>query len=132
MIPTIIINYERINEIDNELNISLYEENINFSNLISPLKPIALYYPEYNYINEKLSIKLVEYKAKLLNQINLAKNHGIYGFAIKYKYILNKANCYDETILIFLKLNMMHFLLNWENDNIKILNIFLVNEYKKK
>ena len=128
MIPTIIINYERIIEIDNELNISLYEENINFSNLISPLKPIALYYPEYNYINEKLSIKLVEYKAKLLNQINLAKNHGIYGFAIKYKYILNKANGYDETILIFLKLNMMHFLLNWENDNIKI----LINEYKKK
>ena len=93
------------------------------------MKPIALYYPEYNYIvDEKLSIKLVEYKAKLLNQINLAKNHGIYGFALKYKYILNKANGYDETILIFLKLNMMHFLLNWENDNIKI----LINEYKKK
>lgn len=92
------------------------------------MKPIALYYPENNYINENLSIKLVENKAKLLNQINLAKNHGIYGFAIKYKYILNKANDYDETILMFLKLKMIHFLLNWENDNIKL----LINEYKKK
>ena len=92
------------------------------------MKPIAFYYPEYNYINENLIIKFVEKKAKLINQINLAKNHGIYGFAIKYKYILVKKNDYDETILIFLKLKMIHFLLNWENDNIKI----LINEYKKK
>ena len=52
------INYKNksIVDIDNELNISQYENDINFTNQTSHLKPIALYYPDYNYINENLSI----------------------------------------------------------------------------
>ena len=92
------------------------------------MKPISYYYPEYNYINDNLSNKFVKNEAKILNQIILAKDHGIYGFAINYKYILNEKNIYDETMNIFLKLQMIHFLLNWENGNIKI----LINEFKKR
>ena len=79
-------------------------------------------------INDNLSNKFVKNEAKILNQIILAKDHGIYGFAINYKYILNEKNIYDETMNIFLKLQMIHFLLNWENGNIKI----LINEFKKR
>jgi len=127
------INYKNksIVDIDNELNISQFENDINFTNQTSHLKPIALYYPDYNYINENLSInKLIENKIshKINNQIKLAQKHGIYGFAIFYQYYLNEINYYDETLIIFLKLKMMNFLLIWDNNNIQS----LINKFKNK
>ena len=92
------------------------------------MKPIAIYYPEYNYINKDLFNKFIDNKNEILNQINLAKNHGIYGFAINYEFVWNETNNIDETLRIILELKMIHFLLNWENDNIKI----LINECKKR
>jgi hypothetical protein len=110
-------------EIDNEFNFSLYNNNINFSDFNSTkLKPIAIYYPKYNYINENLSFNHInnEYmKNKILNQIRLAKNHGIFGFGINYIFYSNENNIYDKVVNIFLNLKLFHFLLILENSKIK-------------
>ena len=88
------------------------------------MKPIAIYYPEFNYINENIinnDINFIDRKNTteiILNKIRLAKNHGIYGFAINYIYEMNTTNNYDEIINIFLTIKQFHFLLNWNNSNL--------------
>ena len=86
------------------------------------MKPIAIYYPEYNYINENLlfnnSIHIENTRHTILNQIELAKKHGLYGFAINYVFLNETTNIYDETINIFLDIKQFHFLLKWENSNL--------------
>ena len=117
--------HETIIEIDNEYNYSLYENNTDFSFFRnSKLKPIAIYYPEFNYINENIINNDINFidrqniKKIILNKIKLAKNHGIYGFAINYIYEMNTTNNYDEIINIFLTIKQFHFLLNWNNSNL--------------
>lgn len=66
----------------------------------------------------------------ILKQTNLAKRHGIYGFAIFYYYNNNK---YNEIYDIFLYNINFNFLFIWENNNNNVLekfdylNIFIDN-----
>ena len=94
------------------------------------MKPIAFYYPEYAYINNNF-IEFENKKEIINNQIQLAKNHGIYGFAINYIYIAKTNNKYDEIVQIILELQNFHFLLNWENSNLKNeINLFQKSSIK--
>ena len=56
----------------------------------------------------------------ILNQINLAKSHGIFGFAIYYDSEYNKED-YNQLLDIFLenKTNYFSFLIIWKNNNFK-------------
>ena len=82
---------KNIIETDNIFETNLYENDSSFIEYQTKLKPIAFYYPEYNNI----SYLKYFYKEKNLNefnsdnikeliekQIELARAHGIYGFAI--------------------------------------------------
>ena len=111
-----IYNKKNIIDIDNIISERKFEEDLDFSKYRTDLKIIAIYYPDYikkdNFahnankfeinINAKTIIKKEIKPYKLLDlgneknlsklikkQINLAKNHGIYGFGINIKYILN-------------------------------------------
>ena len=151
IIISIFINFEII-EIDNEIN--LYEKNINFSNLTTDIKPIALYLPQFHSINENdkwwgkgftewTNVKKINplYKGHhqpripgdILNylgyyeltnlevikkQIELAKNHGIYGFGIYYYWFSGK-KLLETPLDLFLKNKNIDFkfLLIWANEN---------------
>jgi hypothetical protein len=70
----------------------------------------------------------------ILKQVDLARNHGIYGFIINYVFSYNE-NIYDNVLNIFLNNNKTDFpfLLNWKNDNFKVfnhINIKLINFIK--
>ena len=79
-------------EIDNEFNSDTFEKEIIYQKK-SKLKPIAIYYPEYNnisyfkYFNKSFdsnNLSSIEIELLIRAQVNLAKNHQIYGFAIDY------------------------------------------------
>ena len=86
-------NNKEIIDIDNE-----FEENLNENAKIfygdrTELKPIVLYYPEFNnisyfkYFNKTLkkeNINKYEINKLVNKQIKLAKDHQIYGFGIFY------------------------------------------------
>ena len=114
-------------EIDNIFEMSLYENNINFSNYSTTIKPLTLYYPDLIYFNQSIINILKnenEFIAQIiLKQVNLARNHGIYGFAINYVFSYNE-KIYDNVLNIFSENNKVNFpfLLNWKNDNFKLLN----------
>ena len=109
-------------EIDNKFEISLYENNLNFSNYLTDIKPIAIYYPEFNNINNSFYNLLRNNDNKIseiiLKQIDLAKSHGLYGFGIIYVFG-DTQNIYNNVVDFFLnnKIINFHFLLIWKNDN---------------
>ena len=128
------LDTKQIIEIDNELKLDPYEnETIYFKK--TNLKPIAFYYPEYNsisyykYFNNSNPISPNDLELLINSQINLAKNHQIYGFAIDF-------NIYDtdfvitETMDILLNKIKFPFFLIWRNDDVnyndteKIKNFF--------
>ena len=138
--------FERIQiEINNKFKISEYEINKNYSFNSNKIKTIAFFYPQFffeskfnnfskyhnykNNINKNyLSIIKNESISKLIkNKIDLAKNHGIYGFAIFYNF-----NYIKETIFILEKLASKDFyfpfFLIWNNRKIKN----LLNDSRKK
>ncbi len=130
-------------EIDNEFKTNLYENDISFIKYQTKLKPIALYHPEYNNIsylkffkkNKSIKKFIADDIEKLITeQTKLAKNHGIYGFAIYYD--LFNFNSYVNKIFNFFsnKGNFPFFLI-WKNDQIKYTNIEtieqLINNLKK-
>ena len=87
---------KNIIETDNILENNLYENDSSFTEYQTQLKPIAFYYPEYNNISymkyfniSKRFNKPDETKLETLikNQIRLAKNHKIHGFAINLDLI---------------------------------------------
>ena len=144
------INYYKIEiNLDNELPPE-YEKNINYTKYSSILKPIALYYPEFNNINLNYlninSINISIYKGninrnqnninnekqnkleKIKNQIELARNHGIYGFAICFTFEFTRT--YLDEINFFLKEKEIQFpfLLIWKNNNFK--NLYNSNKNK--
>ena len=110
--------------IDNKIGI-IKEYNIDFSNYNTSIKAIALFNQnilnidetndeEKNYFNNKILINKIE------NQINLAKNHGIYGFAFNYLWshdekvinvpldlILSNQNLEIKFFLIFENINFL-------------------------
>ena len=100
-------------EIDNEFKENLYETDISFNNYQTRLKPIAFYYPEYNnisyikYFNKTETTYLMnndEIEKLIKFQAKLAKNHGIYGFAI-YSTFINKLKKKKINIFISFYLN---------------------------
>lgn len=142
------INYDQKEIIlDNELE-TKYEKNINYSNHSTILKPIALYYPEFininiNYFNIN-SINVSDYKTninqsniyyenqnkleKFKAQTELARNHGIYGFAIYFVYEFNST--YLEELNFFLNNKEIRFpfFLIWKNNNFNNLYNSLKNK----
>lgn len=147
------LNKREIIDIDNKINETLYEDDIDFSQFSTKIKAIAIFFPQFIYIknnytfsdkslNEWKNIENVKpifnfhkqprnlnrkYKNNIINNfskieyikmsVKLAKNHGIYGFAIIYYWFSGKI-LYDEPINIFLKnkdINFPFFLI-WKND----------------
>ena len=113
-------------DIDNLFELSLYENNIIFSNYSTELKPIALYYPElinFTYFNNILKFVNISIDEVISKQVDLARNHGIYGFAINYVYSYDE-KIYNNVFNIFLNNKKINFpfLLNWKNDNFNLLN----------
>ena len=89
------IDNKKIIEIDNEFKENFYQEEIKFDKYQTKLKPIALYYPEFNNISyskyfntsfKKDYLDINGIKEVVKAQIKLAKNHQIYGFAIYYNH----------------------------------------------
>ncbi len=114
-------------EIDNIFN-EKYEIDINFSNFTTEIKPIAIYIPKFNqYYNESMNNKLInQFKSELIKkQLDLAKNHGIYGFAIYYNWVISNNNTFNNEIKLFLdNNNNFPFLFIWGSND-------LYNKYKK-
>ena len=115
-------NKKNIIETDNQIFIKLYEKNLNFSNYSTIIKPIALYFPNVNFFNDIIYTNINDSKTFtnfslvniIKNQTELAKSHGIYGFAIHFNY-------YDylqvKIVNIFFYQNInFPFLLIWDND----------------
>ena len=68
-----------------------YEDDISFSEYYTTIKPITLYNPKYYIINNSSINNTYDIDLKKLkDQINLAKNHGIYGFGFYYYYPYDK------------------------------------------
>ena len=116
------LNSKQIVEIDNELKLDLYENETIYYKKIN-LKPVAFYYPEYNsisyykYFNNSNHISANDLELLVKAQINLAKNHQIYGFAIDFN-ICDTDFVITETMNIFLNKIKFPFFLIWRNDNI--------------
>ena len=127
-------NEETTLEIDNKINILYYENDIDFSQYSTNIKAIALYMPDFyqiksnnfNSLDFLKKIKpiykdhhqpripgdekylkyydLANHKA-IQKQINLAKRHGIYGFAI-YFYWFSGKTIFDKPLNIIYKNNI--------------------------
>ena len=85
----------------NPLTFPHYENNIDFSQYSTSIKAIALYEPHHNYyytrnlFEEKEKVIITKsseinnnflYLDNFINQVELAKSHGIYGFGFYYYY----------------------------------------------
>jgi hypothetical protein len=140
----------KILESDNHIN--LYEYNKDFSNFESDIKAITIYYPSINLNiiknNKSIDIEYDQPRTRsnnntqninenaniIKNQIQLAKSHGIYGFAIIYNGSSGK-NEMDDIFDIFNNNQInFHFFLTLEDDNYKKLmkninNQELIEEY---
>ena len=77
------VNHNKIIKIDNEINQSLYKENLDFSQFETKHKVVAIYYPD-NYTNKIENVKkynkinynsLIEYMALGLFIIGLIIEH---------------------------------------------------------
>ena len=124
----IYIKKEKIKiDIDNIFKMPFYENNIIFQNYSTKLKPIALYYPDLiNYNHNFFNVSKIENETVeeiILKQVNLARNHGIYGFAINYIFSYDE-KIYDNILNIFLSINKINFpfIINWKNDNFILIN----------
>ena len=138
------------NEYDNKINnLIFYENNIDFSNYSTDIKAIAIYLPNfYSYIEtdyyyykdndtsicrrnissriiDKINKSNFELKLVVEKQIELAKSHGIYGFAIYY-YWLSGKTIFDAPLnLIYKNEKNFHYLLIWKYETV-------TNEQNKK
>ena len=117
---------KEIIEIDNEMEENLYENEIKFYKNKTKLKPIVFYYPEYNNISyfkyfnksfKKNNINKDEIKQLINRQIELARNHQIYGFAIFYS-LFNFNKISRITVDFILNQKTFPFFIIWRNDEI--------------
>ena len=150
-------NFSIYVDIDNLF--SLYENNIDFSNHSNIIKCLAFYSPEFFYkekwihINNAKSLfkghnqprkPYIENKELIygnysdldiiVNDIKLAKSHGIYGFAIYYYWSYDKILFGKPLELYFENKNIIDFpfILVWKNNNdSNIININS-NDYSYK
>ena len=117
------IDHNHTVEIDNDFKLDPYENETIYQKK-SKLKPIAIYYPEYNnisyfkYFNKSFDSNISSSEIELLvnTQVNLAKNHQIYGFIIDYE--TSHTNIFtNETLNILLnKIQFPFFLLMRNNE----------------
>ena len=128
-------------KIDNRIKYDI-EDNINFQKYSTTIKPIVIYNQHIDLINKEsltnnslLDFNDVKFK-RLENQINLAKNHGIYGFGIYYFWPFERNNFNEVLDIIFQNKNLnIKFFLIWnfeereENKNINITKFF--NDIRK-
>ena len=124
-------NGEYIN-IDNELKVNLYEEEISFKNYRTNLKPIAFYHPEYNnisffkYFNNSCKKDINNIYKLIEMQINLARRHKIYGFAIYYDPFHINNIIRISTNAFLNKVNFPFFIV-WRNDMIEEIDIATID-----
>ena len=131
-----IINYNKFStkkeiNIDNQFEF-IREDNLDFSKYSTNIKPIALYNSKINLINDNnININRILNEddlilKKLKNEIDLAKNHGIYGFGFCIFWPLDKSIFNNPHDLIIQNKNLdINFLLileknTKENKKIKI------------
>ena len=119
-ISLLIINFTKIIKIDNLNSEVKYEDDFDFSQYKTKYKFLAIFYTQ-NYINKNENEKNLEFlispeetgeinncRKLIKKQVELAKNHGIFGFGIVYNLI--KENKFNERIInLFLKDNMNNF-----------------------
>ena len=117
-------------EIDNEFKLNLYENDVSFINKKTKIKTIAVYYPEYNNISYMKYFNLSKrfnkpdennLEALIENQIRLAKNHKIHGFAINLD-LINPGYLSKITMNIFSNKSRFPFFIIWNNDNYNIID----------
>lgn len=131
------------NEYDNKINnLIFYENNIDFSNYSTDIKAIAIYLPNFYSYNEtyyfyykdndtlvsqkNIASKVIEknyknnYELKLVleKQIELAKSHGIYGFAIYYYWFSGKTIFDAPLNYIYKNEKNFHYLLIWKYETL--------------
>ena len=113
----------KVINIDNLINESSYQENQDFSKFSTKHKILAIYYPQNLINNTNTKYFLDKKTSKTLNQedeefnlkksliseqVELAKNHGIFGFGIIYDIMNNQKNN-DEILNLFSSDNMNNF-----------------------
>ena len=118
-----LINIKKLILIDNKINESLYQKDEDFSHFETQYKILAIFYPEnINFENdffEKNKTLSPEKKENNYNvsfiekQVQIAKNHGIYGFGIVYNLLFSQF--FNERIfdyfLIDNKINFPFFII---------------------
>ena len=136
-----LFNLSKVIKIDNLIKESLYQDDQDFSKFSTKYKILALYYLQnviktiyldntkktkfFSKKNEEININ----KSLIKEQVNLAKNHGIYGFGIIYD-IMNGIKLNEEILNLFSSEKMENFpfflLFNYnESYNMEDLTIFI-------
>ena len=148
------------NYYDNNIMLSFYENNIDFSNYSTDIKEIAIYLPNFYSYNDSYTYKNKDFlknitpkykghhqprvldknyidnydlKTVLKKQIELAKSHGIYGFALYYYWFSGKT-IFDKPLnIIYKNENKFYYMLIWKNE--KVINenneIILEEKYEE-
>ena len=111
-------------ELDNKIESSFYEKDVQYNNFDSNIKIFSIYYPEFTflkiqsnnyqdlirfsqnynnlYFDNNIQSHLTNLNYLVRAQIKLASNHGINGFGIIY-YLINKNVMANEVLNIFIK-----------------------------
>ena len=114
------INQSKLINIDNIINESFYQNDLNFSGFNTKFKILAMYYPQNHinksdYTDEKYT-KFFNNKNKVIKsnkllieqQVRLAKNHGIFGFGIVYN-LINTTQFTEEIFDLFSGVEINNF-----------------------
>lgn len=114
------VNRQKLIIIDNLISESFYQEDRDFSEFDTNLKVLAIYYPQnyitmIDYIDKKIIKSQMNKKDDYnihelltLNQVKLAKKHGIFGFGIVYN-LINHTKFNVEILDLFLYEKMKNF-----------------------
>ena len=126
-----LINENQIIKNNNIVNESIYQKNLDFSNLTSKYKIIAIYYSDNNnsIINNETAQNINN--NKIDKQIKLAKNHGLYGFGIMH-HLSNISHINENLFNIISEVNKLNFrffiIINY-NENINYNQILLIKNF---
>lgn len=119
-----LFNINKVINIDNLINESLYQDNQDFSKFSTNYKILAIYYLQNfrNFTGAKLfegkktskssfeeDKEYNSRKSLILEQVKLAKDHGIFGFGMVYN-MMNNQKFNEEILNSFSSDNMNNFL----------------------